>query len=176
MPTSATTNIKARNANGLNSVLIISNDTALCRRLSTLLSAAGHRCMVEEPSQFPGMIQPADCIVVDTGRSSTRLIRQLKAAGGRCIIGVYETGLEHLLQLRAGALWSIPAAVYLADELVDGPFSVDMAVGVADLGNRNGISEFGCINAGLYEFLRCFKQPKGAHAALLEAANAFTGG
>jgi hypothetical protein len=173
MPASANTNIKARNANGLYSVLIISKNKALCRRLRILLSAAGHRCMFEEPSGFPGKIQPVDCIVVDTGKTSTRLISRLKSAGSGCIIGVYKTGLEHLRQLRAGALWCIPAAVDLADELVEGPFSIDMAVGVADLGNHIGFSKFGGKNAGLYEFPRCFKQPKGAHAALLQALNAF---
>jgi hypothetical protein len=112
-----------------------------------------------------------DCVVVDTGEKSHELVALLKWAGNGCIIGVYATDREHLEQKRSGALWCIPNIVDVADELKDGPLSIEHAIPVSQLTIYTvGLSpESIRMRAGLQDYLCSFKSPKGGVRALFEA-------
>lgn len=155
----------------MSSVLFLSRNAEQRNKVETVLTAAGHVVTTSDADNYRAVETLYDCVVVDTGRKSHELVALLKWAGNCCIIGVYATDLEHLEQKRSGALWCIPTIVDVADELKDGPLSIEQAIPVSQLTIYTvGLSaERIRMYAGLQDFLCSFKTPKGGVRALFEA-------
>lgn len=158
----------------MSSVLFLSLNAQLRTKVEAVLTAAGYTVTTGDASTYSVTDEVFDCVVVDSWQFSHVLIAHLKWAGNNCIIGVYTTDREHLFQKRHGALWCIPDLVDVADELKDGPLSIESAIPVAQLTIHTvGLSpESLRMRAGLQDFLRSFKGPKGGVRALFAAERA----
>ncbi len=158
----------------MSSVLFLSRNAQERIKVEAVLTAAGHTVTTYDAANYRVTEQVFDCVVVDSGHFSHELIAQLKWAGNHCIIGVYRTDREHLDQKRHGALWCIPNLVDVADELKDGPLSIDSAIPVAQLTIHTvGLSpESVRMRAAMQDYLRSFKGPKGGVRAIFAAERA----
>ena len=144
----------------MSSVLFISDDEMLRVQVKAILTAAHHEVTTSGADDYQPFDRNFDCTVVDSGARSVELISLFKWSRVGCILGVYETEEEHLGQLAAGALWSIPAITNIADQLKDGPKSIEMAVGVLMFARPTGDWKRDRLRAGLAELLCGFKNPK----------------
>ncbi len=158
----------------MSSVLFLSRNAQLRTKVEAVLTAAGHTVTAGDAATHTVTDKVFDCVVVDSWRFSHELIAHLKWAGNTCIIGVYSTDREHLDQKRHGALWCIPDLVDVADELKDGPLSIESAIPVSQLTVHTvGLSaESLRMRAGLQDYLCAFKGPKGGVRALFAAERA----
>lgn len=158
----------------MSSVLFLSRNAQLRIDVETVLTAAGHTVSTHDVATYSVTDKVFDCVVVDSWQFSHEVIAHLKGAGNTCIIGVYSTDREHLDQKRHGALWCIPDLVDVADELKDGPLSIESAIPVAQLTIHSvGLSpESVRMRAAMQDYLCSFKGPKGGARALFAAERA----
>lgn len=157
----------------MSSVLFLSRNPQLRSSVEAVLTAAGHTVTTGDAAVYHVTDQKFDCAVVDSGHFSHELIAQLKLSGNRCIIGVYRTDREHAEQVTHGAIWCIPDIVDVADELKDGPLSVESAIGVSSVGQmRTGDPAYDRAHAGLFELMLFGRRPKGGVRAMFAAMRA----
>ncbi len=144
----------------MSSVLFLSDNAQLRSRVEAVLASSGFDVTSDGAAEFQQSDRSFDCAVVDSGSRSPELVALLQGKGNRCIISIYGAEDEHVMQLSRGALWGIPAITDVADQLKDGPKSVDMAIGTAMLRRPSGDPARDRFRVGLSELLIGFKNPK----------------
>jgi hypothetical protein len=119
----------------MSSVLFLSGNPQLRCSVQAVLTAARHTVTAGDPAAYQMTDQKFDCAVVDSGSVTRELVAQILNTGTRCVIGIYHCQDERETQMRFGVIWGIPADIDIADELKDGPLSVESAIAVSKVGS-----------------------------------------
>lgn len=116
----------------MSDILFISANEKLRQSVAEAMTRAGYQITCCDESSYIDPDESTrtdfDCALVDSRAKSAEIIRFLRWAGVPCVIGVYETDKEHVQQVRAGAMWSIPKSSRCTSEILDGPMSIQAAL------------------------------------------------